>query len=92
MEAFRTLIRGWLGKVLLVLFLTPLALGGIEGSFAGGNEEVAVQVNDQEITKAELDNWIKSQRDQYLQGVGGDETLLNNEVIEAQYMWTIVIS
>ena len=84
MEAFRTLIRGWLGKVLLVLFLTPLALVGIEGYFAGGNEEVAVQVNDQEITKAELDNWIKSQRDQYLQGVGGDETLLNNEVIEAQ--------
>ena len=84
MEAFRTLIRGWLGKVLLVLFLTPLALVGIEGYFAGGNEEVAVQVNGQEITKAELDNWIKSQRDQYLQGVGGDETLLNNEVIEAQ--------
>ena len=84
MEAFRTLIRGWLGKVLLVLFLTPLALVGIEGYFAGGNEEVAVQVNDQEITKAELDNWIKSQRDQYLQGVGGDETLLNNDVIEAQ--------
>ena len=84
MEAFRTLIRGWLGKVLLVLFLTPLALVGIEGYFAGGNEEVAVQVNDQEITKAELDNWIKSQRDQYLQGVGGDETLLNNEVIKAQ--------
>ena len=84
MEAFRTLIRGWLGKVLLVLFLTPLALVGIEGYFAGGKEEVAVQVNDQEITKAELDNWIKSQRDQYLQGVGGDETLLNNEVIEAQ--------
>lgn len=84
MEAFRTLIRGWLGKVLLVLFLTPLALVGIEGYFAGGNEEVAIQVNDQEITKAELDNWIKSQKDQYLQGVGGDETLLNNEVIEAQ--------
>nr|WP_298891468.1 SurA N-terminal domain-containing protein [uncultured Acinetobacter sp.] len=84
MEAFRTLIRGWLGKVLLVLFLTPLALVGIEGYFSGSNEEVAIQVNDQEITKAELDNWIKSQKDQYLQGVGGDETLLNNEVIEAQ--------
>ena len=75
MEAFRTLIRGWLGKVLLVLFLTPLALVGIEGYFSGSNEEVAIQVNDQEITKTELDNWIKSQKDQYLQGVGGDETL-----------------
>ncbi len=33
MESFRTVIKGWLGKVLLVLFLTPLALVGIEGYF-----------------------------------------------------------
>ena len=29
MEAFRKVIKGWLGKVLLVLFLTLLALVGI---------------------------------------------------------------
>jgi peptidyl-prolyl cis-trans isomerase D len=34
MESFRTVIKGWLGKVLLVLFLTPLALVGIEGYFS----------------------------------------------------------
>lgn len=84
METFRRLIRGWLGKVLLVIFLAPLALVGIEGYFAGGSKDVAVQVNDQEITKTELDNWIKSQKEQYLEGVGGDETLLNTKVIEDQ--------
>ncbi len=36
MEAFRKVIKGWLGKVLLVLFLTPLALVGIEGYFSSG--------------------------------------------------------
>lgn len=84
MEAFRTLIKGWLGKVLLVLFLAPLALVGIEGYFSGSKEAVAVEVNDQEITQKELDNWIKSQKDQYLQAVNGDETLLNTQVIEDQ--------
>ncbi|GAA5002657.1 SurA N-terminal domain-containing protein [Acinetobacter puyangensis] len=82
MEAFRTLIRGWLGKVLLVLFLAPLALVGIEGYFSGSNEPVAVKVNGEKITQKELDTWIKSQKDQYLQAVNGDETLLNNKVIE----------
>ncbi len=38
MESFRTVIKGWLGKVLLVLFLTPLALVGIEGYFNRGNK------------------------------------------------------
>lgn len=84
MEAFRTLIRGWLGKVLLVLFLAPLALVGIEGYFSGPNEAVAVEVNGQDITQKELDDWTKSQRDQYLKSVNGDETLLNPKVIEQQ--------
>lgn len=84
MEAFRTLIRGWLGKVLLVLFLAPLALVGIEGYFSGPNEAVAVEVNGQDITKKELDDWTKSQRDQYLKSVNGDETLLNPKVIEQE--------
>ena len=29
MESFRKVIKGWLGKALLILFLTPLALVGI---------------------------------------------------------------
>ena len=35
MESFRKVIKGWLGIVLLILFLTPLAFVGIEGYFSG---------------------------------------------------------
>ena len=82
MDNFRTLIRGWLGKVLLVLFLAPLALVGIEGYFTGSNEPIAATVNGEKITQKELDNWVSSQKEQYLQAVGGDESLLNQKVIE----------
>ncbi|KAA8735457.1 peptidylprolyl isomerase [Acinetobacter qingfengensis] len=85
MDAFRTLIRGWLGKVLLVLFLAPLVFVGLESYFAGSSkEDVALKVNDQEISKNELDNWIKVQTNEYLQAANGDQSLLNKRVIEAE--------
>ena len=62
MESFRKVIKGWLGKVLLVLFLTPLALVGIEGYFSGGqSEDTAQTVNGQQISKRELDNLTRSE-------------------------------
>lgn len=83
MESFRKLIKGWLGKVLLVLFLTPLALVGIEGYFSGGNKGgIAKTVNDLEISNTELENQIKNYKDQFLQMVQGDESLLNQSYIE----------
>ncbi len=83
MESFRKVIKGWLGKVLLVLFLTPLALVGIEGYFSGGNkEDVAQSVNGQEISKKELETVIKNYKQQYLSLVNGDETLLNQGFIQ----------
>ena len=83
MESFRKVIRGWLGKVLLVLFLTPLALVGIEGYFSGGNKaDVAKTVNGQEISKKDLEAQTKGLKDQYLTMVNGDESLLNNSFIQ----------
>ena len=83
MESFRKLIKGWLGKVLLVLFLTPLALVGIEGYFSGGNKDgVAKTVNDLEISNKELELQTKNYKDQFLQMVQGDESLLNQTYIE----------
>ena len=85
MDGFRTLIRGWLGKVLLVLFLAPLVFVGLESYFAGSSkEDVGLKVNDQEISKTELDNWVKQETDQYLKAVNGDVTLIDKSVIEAQ--------
>lgn len=83
MESFRKVIKGWLGKVLLVLFLTPLALVGIEGYFSGGNSKDSVQsVNGQDISQKELEALTKSFQQQYLQYTNGDETLLNQSFIK----------
>ncbi len=85
MESFRNLIRGWLGKLLLILFLTPLALVGIEGYFGGGQkEDVAKTVNGQDISKKELEAQTKNYKDQLLNSerVKGDESLLNMSFIQ----------
>lgn len=83
MESFRKLIKGWLGKVLLVLFLTPLALVGIEGYFSGGNKDgIAKTVNDLEISNKDLEVQTKNYKDQFLQMVQGDESLLNQSYID----------
>lgn len=91
MESFRKLIRGWLGKVLLVLFLIPLALVGIEGYFGGSNKgDVAKQVNGQPISNKELDELIKAYQQQYLQFVQGDESLLNTNAIRESALNTLI--
>ncbi|NHB57420.1 peptidylprolyl isomerase [Acinetobacter sp. 194] len=83
MESFRKLIRGWLGKVLLVLFLLPLALAGMESLFGTGSNKdgVAKTVNDLEISDKDLEAQIKNYKDQYLSMVQGDESLLNQSYI-----------
>ena len=91
MESFRTIIKGWLGKVLLVLFLTPLALVGIEGYFSGHNKaDVAKSVNGQDIPKKDVENLTKTYKDQYLSMVHGDETLLNQPFIQQTALDTLV--
>ncbi|SDB88042.1 SurA N-terminal domain-containing protein [Acinetobacter boissieri] len=91
MESFRKLIKGWLGIVLLVLFLIPLALVGIEGYFSGSNKgDVAKKVNGQDISNKELDELVKSYQQQYLQYVQGDESLLNTDVIRESALNTLI--
>ncbi|MBJ9984339.1 SurA N-terminal domain-containing protein [Acinetobacter sp. S40] len=91
MESFRTIIKGWLGKVLLVLFLTPLALVGIEGYFGSHNKaDVAKNVNGQDIPKKDVENLTKTYKDQYLSMVHGDETLLNQPFIQQTALDTLV--
>ena len=91
MESFRTLIKGWLGKVLLVLFLTTLALVGIEGYFSGGNKaDVAKSVNGQDISNKELETATKNYKDQYLSLVKGDESLLNLSLIQEKALDALI--
>jgi peptidyl-prolyl cis-trans isomerase D len=83
MEAFRRLIKGWLGKVLLVLFLVPFALVGIEGYFSGsGQDATAVKVNGEKISQTAIDNMVNTQRQQLLEQVQGDATQLNDAAIQ----------
>lgn len=90
MESFRKVIKGWLGKVLLVLFLTPLALVGIEGYFSGGSKDAVKSVNGTDISQKELENVTKSFKEQYLAYVNGDETLLNLDFINNKAMDTLI--
>ena len=90
MESFRQVIKGWLGKVLLVLFLTPLALVGIEGYFSGGAKDTVKSVDGEEISQKELESLTNSLKQQYLPMVGGDETLLNLPFIENKALDTLV--
>ena len=91
MESFRTVIKGWLGKVLLVLFLTPLALVGIEGYFSGSNKaDVAKSVNGQDISNKDLESATKNYKDQYLSMVKGDESLLNQPVIQQKALDALI--
>lgn len=84
METFRNLIRGWLGKVLLVLFLAPLAIGSIGHYFGGSNNATALKINGEDIPQQQYDQWLKSQQQKYLQAAGGDNSLLNQAIIEKQ--------
>lgn len=83
MESFRNLIRGWFGKLLLIIFLALFALVGMESYFGGGQSaDTAATVDGQVISKKDLDNQTKYLKDQYLKFVNGDETLLNLPFIE----------
>ena len=91
MESFRKVIKGWLGKALLILFLTPLALVGIEGYFSSGkSEDAAKSVNGQEISKKELETMTKTFKEQYLTYANGDETLLNQPFIQNKALDTLI--
>ncbi|MCH4242681.1 SurA N-terminal domain-containing protein [Acinetobacter gerneri] len=93
MESFRNLIRGWFGKLLLVLFLVPFAVIGIEGYFSNGNSaDVATTVNGQAISKKELDNVTQNLKNQFLQlpAINGDETLLNQNFIKENALNSLV--
>ena len=86
MESFRKVIKGWLGKALLILFLTPLALVGIEGYFSSGSKDAVKSVNGQDISEKELETLTASFKEQFLAYANGDETLLNQSFIKDKAM------
>ena len=87
MEAFRTLIKGWVGKVLLVIFLVPFALVGMEGLFSlGSKSDVAATVNKKDVLNRELEQAVNQRRQQLLPQVGNDESKIDNGVLRQQVL------
>lgn len=66
MEGFRNLVKGWLGKVLLVVLIVPFAIVGVESYFAGGGRVVVAEVNGEKIHQTELDPLVERQRQQMM--------------------------
>lgn len=71
MEAFRAMVKGWLGKALLGLIVLVMAGTGIEMYFAGGRV-VAAKVNGTKIDQSEVDRLADRQRQQMLAQMGPD--------------------
>ena len=70
MQAFRDLVRGWLGKALLALLMVPFAIVGIESYFVGGKAAPAATINDDDIGQNELDRSVDQQRQRILASLG----------------------
>lgn len=92
MQAFRDMVKGWLGKVLLALIVALMALLGIESYFAGGANPVAAEVNGKEIYKTELDSAVENQRRQLLARMGenADPALINNAQLREEVLNELV--
>lgn len=84
MQQFRNLLKGWMGKVLLVIFILPFAFFGIEGIFSGNSkQDVAIEVNGVEISKVEVSRAIQNQRQNLKAQMGGniDDSFLTDDML-----------
>lgn len=92
MQAFRDLVRGWLGKALLILLLVPFALVGIESYFVGGKAAPAAIVNGDEISQFDVDKTLDQQKQRILANMGEnpDASLIDNTVLRQEVIKTLV--
>lgn len=84
MEAFRNMLKGWGGKVLLTIFILPFAFFGLEGLFQGGGRNATeITVNGTDISAAEVDRAAELQRRNLAQQFGGqvDPSMLNDAMV-----------
>lgn len=79
MQAFRDVVRGWLGKVMLGLLALPLVLVGLESYFSGGSEVIVAEVDGHEISQAVLDKAFENQKQQVLSRMGPDSVLSDEQ-------------
>lgn len=92
MQAFRDLVRGWLGKALLILLLVPFALVGIESYFVGGKAAPAATVNDDEISQFDVDKTLDQQKQRILASMGEnpDASLIDTTVLRQDVLKSLI--
>ncbi len=91
MEGFRTLVRGWLGKVLMVGLTLPFVLFGVEGYFSSSSHsEIAATVDKKDISRAELEKRVGDQRKALLAKVGGNADLIDETVLTQQVLDNLI--
>lgn len=93
MQEFRNLLKGWVGKLLLVIFIVPFAFVGIEGILLNtGKGDIALTVNGKDIPKAEVDRAISAQRDALAQRMGGqiDPSLFSDDMLRPRVIETLI--
>ena len=78
MERLREFLQGWVGKGLLVLFMLPLAVTGVESIRHIGDDPNAVaKVGELNVPQSALQNAINQRRQSLLAQVGGDLSLIH---------------
>ena len=75
MQAFREMVRGWLGKTLLALLLIPFALVGIESYFNPSSDPAVAEVDGKEIPRSLLEKAYDNQKQQLQARLGPDAAL-----------------
>ena len=93
MQQFRNILKGWVGKLLLVIFILPFAFFGIQGIILNaGKSNYALKVNGVEISKAEVDRAINAQRDAMVQRMGGkiDPSFFTDEMLRPRVIQMLV--
>ena len=79
MQAFRDVVRGWLGKVMLGLLALPLVLVGVESYFSGNSEVIVAEVDGHEISQALFDKAFENQKEQVLSRMGPESALTDEQ-------------
>ena len=82
MDAFRNMVRGWLGRVLLGLLSIPFVFFGVETYFGGGTEPSVADVAGEPITQRVLDRAVENQRQQLMARIGPDAVLTSQQQTE----------
>lgn len=82
MDAFRNMVKGWLGKFLLALLSIPFIFFGVETYFGGGAEPTVAEVGGEPITQRLLDRAVDNQRQQLIARMGPDAVLTSQQQAE----------